>query len=622
MSRSAALPLEILESRILLSNSSGPLLYPGIVTGFGLVSPTVVIPWAMLPASSSGTALKPATVLPAGNAGIVPEGMFSIAEGGSPAATLTVVHTREFAGTPLIGGGGLPLSSALALMTPVLSVTSYTRDTVGEDAIPPVVVHSTPSPAAPPATPAPIPTTPVPPSSPPTPTGVGVVAKPSPPPATSPPPASSTSTSTEPPSLPPAKHVQVDTDLDTNRSTMTIVIPVSPGTQAVGVSVHSATDSNEQPVLDRMELVDGNGSTIAQISSLEDPQAGAPSSAVTVALRHAPVGGDLLVEVSIPSESSTGSSPGTGSTPSNWELPIVVDVQRQDAAAAPVSVAWPSGGAAAIGSLPPGLTAVAAPGATPSAAASLLATQPAFEAPDVAVVNQSPGSMSWAESTGATVEPGEFWATPVATGPLAARSAAPLGPALATVLADTAPPVDRHERALSQAIDGLTSEDDGGEAAWRSELARIEESAPAPEAAAGDGSSSQSDEGTVELIIGLGALPILGTAVESQPERGELARLLESLPASVGSEDLPAIVVDADPGRAGLAVPWSLSRRGLAEEREFPDNLTLACGFVLVLGLSYGPLLPDLLAVVQARSSPWCRAIPAALRARRLAAAT
>src|SRR5262249_54254173 len=141
------------------------------------------------------------------------------------------------------------------------------------------------------------------------------------------------------------------------------------------------------------------------------------------------------------------------------------------------------------------------------------------------------------ESTGSTGEPWGSFIVRVTTGPLASRSAAPLGPVLATVLVDPAPPVDRHERALSQAIDGVASEMDEGAAARRSELARIEESAPAPEAAQADGPSSRSDDETLEVVVGLGALPRDGTAVESQPGRGELAELLESLPSSVGSED-------------------------------------------------------------------------------------
>ena len=46
----------------------------------------------------------------------------------------------------------------------------------------------------------------------------------------------------------------------------------------------------------------------------------------------------------------------------------------------------------------------------------------------------------------------------VSSGPLASRSASPLGPALATMLTDQAPTVDRHERALSQSIEESESE--------------------------------------------------------------------------------------------------------------------------------------------------------------------
>src|SRR5207253_949506 len=112
------------------------------------------------------------------------------------------------------------------------------------------------------------------------PTSVVVVRKPAPPPSLPPAPPPSLPSVGSPrttwPSLPPAKHVQVNASLDPNHSSMTIVIPVGPSTQAVGVSVRSATAlaANQAPVLDQMVLLDRNGFTIDEIVGLEGPQAG------------------------------------------------------------------------------------------------------------------------------------------------------------------------------------------------------------------------------------------------------------------------------------------------------------------------------------------------------------
>jgi hypothetical protein len=210
----------------------------------------------------------------------------------------------------------------------------------------------------------------------------------------------------------------------------------------------------------------------------------------------------------------------------------------------------------------------------------------------------------------------------IATGPLAARSAAPLGPMLATVLADPAPPVDRHERALSQVIDGLASEADGDPGARPSELASLKESGPTDRAAGADDRGAEPAERTLVASVGFGPVPRDGTAVQNPCGREELAALLETLPASVGSEQPAAILVEAEPGLTDLALALSIPRRDPAEDAELPDNLTAACGLALILGLTYGPQLPDLLAVAQARSSSRRRAFAAARAARRRTAWT
>jgi hypothetical protein len=186
------------------------------------------------------------------------------------------------------------------------------------------------------------------------------------------------------------------------------------------------------------------------------------------------------------------------------------------------------------------------------------------------------------------------------------------------VLADPAPPVDRHERALSQEIDGLTSDPDGGAAARRWEPVHIEESSPALEVAETQGRYSPPDDATVTAVAALGAWPLHALTLGDPPGGGALEALLETLPQAVGvgSEDIPAMLAEADPGLASLTVALAMPWPAPVEEHPLPDNLTVACGFALVLGLSYGPLLPDLLAVVQARSSPWRRVLPAALKSR------
>src|SRR5262249_34998794 len=157
-----------------------------------------------------------------------------------------------------------------------------------------------------------------------------------------------------------------------------------------------------------------------------DPQADAPASAVTVTLSHVPAGGNLLVEVSVPSDSLAASTAVTDPSPPDWELPVVVDVQRQDEGVSSGPISTSPGGDGAIGGLPQGGRVFVTPSAAPSLAAPSPWTQRLADPQTVA--NQSQEIASLDESADSPEEPGEFWAIRVATGPLAARSAAPLGP--------------------------------------------------------------------------------------------------------------------------------------------------------------------------------------------------
>jgi hypothetical protein len=440
--------------------------------------------------------------------------------------------------------------------------------------------------------------------------------------------------------------VQVDGALDTNHISMVIVIPVGPTTQAVGISVHPAADTNaeEAPVVDQMMLVDKDGSTIAQLAPLGSPRAGAPANAMTVALKDAPVGGNLVIRISVLSSSSraapigatgptgatgatgasgptgrTGATGATGPTNPGWQLPLVVDVQRQEAAVPTTSsavhgAAEPGG----IGTLPASSTGQAA---TSTRSLEEPASWTQETAGPQAVADSSQEIPPREEPTGSTGEPWGSLTVRVTTGPLASRSAAPLGPVLATVLDDPAPPVDRHERALSQAIDDLGSEEDGGVAARDSELARVAASSLA-EPGGVDGAGTPSADGTVAAGAGLGAFPLKVTAMGGDAGSTDLAVLLGALPLPRAAEDLAAVVADADRWAddrvMALAAPPSVA----PVEGEAPDSLTASCGLVLALELWAGPLFPDLLAVARERISQWRRALPAAPGTGRTAAST
>src|SRR5262249_2138916 len=83
--------------------------------------------------------------------------------------------------------------------------------------------------------------------------------------------------------VPPYRHGAGAGKLDTGHTSILLVIPVGPNTQAVGVSVRAAKTSEtaSAPVVEQMLLVDQNGFTIAQVGPLWNRPANEPPDAVT-----------------------------------------------------------------------------------------------------------------------------------------------------------------------------------------------------------------------------------------------------------------------------------------------------------------------------------------------------
>jgi hypothetical protein len=410
--------------------------------------------------------------------------------------------------------------------------------------------------------------------------------------------------------------VQVIAALDTLHTSITFLIPVDPNTRAVGVSVRPTVKSSAAngPVLAELVLVDDHGSTIARLGSLWDPQANAPAQAVTVALDNAPVGGDLEVQVSAPATGTSAASSTTGQPAPGWALPFVMDVQRKEVTVITSTGTVSRGGNVEIGALPISSTTARAAGATPlpdSSPSTEVSGQPQH------VEGQSNAILLNHEWTVTHDESWEDYEAQVSTGPLASRSAAPLGPILATVLFDPAPPVDRHERALSQEIDELGSEESGNASARHQDLTRVE-STPSGAQEEQSGQTDGSD-GTLVAATGVGAFPLKVTALAGQDRRADLDALLEALPESLAQGDLPARLADADWPVGELSVALAMSLPTSSQGREAPDYLTTAWGLALGVGLSTGPLLPDFLAFVQSRTRRGRHGFPASLTAGRSA---
>jgi hypothetical protein len=194
----------------------------------------------------------------------------------------------------------------------------------------------------------------------------------------------------------------------------------------------------------------------------------------------------------------------------------------------------------------------------------------------------------------------------LSSGPLASRSASPLGPALATVMADPAPPVDRHERALSQSIDESESDDNSVAKPRRMDYVLDEEGV----LSSGTDSKNRSRTGDTRVALaGLGAFPLKVTDLRGQGDRPELESLLASLPGSLDEKEPSTIIAAQDYDADDLAAFLADSGHAARADDLAPDYLTTACGLALGLGLTAGPLFPDILALIASGSSRWRRGV-------------
>ncbi|HKI40388.1 MAG TPA: hypothetical protein VKA66_08370, partial [Mycobacterium sp.] len=397
------------------------------------------------------------------------------------------------------------------------------------------------------------------------------------------------------------RYMEVPGNLNAGHTSMTFQVPLDVMTSSLGISVRSSTtstDPGETPIVEQVQLVDSQGEPVDQYSP-DSGQGQPPAQSVNVLLHNAPAGGRLLVQITTVNSAlatQTGTTPVSSPDP-NWNVSFVLGVQRQGEDSAQ-QVAAPAQGQVAVGTLffpsssQSGLSSPSetiAPSAEATAGAGLDGQVLVTGAADSAAGGQVPESL-------------DSFNVRVPTGPFASRSAGPLGPILATSEADLTPPVDRHERGLFQEIEGLNDGDAANMTERRSQLASVDASAGLPQ----DQRSPEADptEGPVVVLTRGGGLPLKVTGLASG-QRADLPALLASLPATSDSERLDAGVEATNLPMAEAGVALAAESPSPSDRPEFPDYIKAACGLALGVGLTSGPLFPDLLTSVRARLPKW-----------------
>jgi hypothetical protein len=355
---------------------------------------------------------------------------------------------------------------------------------------------------------------------------------------------------------------------------------------------------SSEPIMEQLALEDETGAILEEVGPSFGPGLSPPQS-VYLAMHDAPAEGHLVVQIT--SVGALESSVGSATIPSasaSATVPFVFYVQRQDHAPASESAA-PAQSQAALGSVATpsvllaadsgatSVSTIAAAAAGDGAPSGLDAAMASAVNTDVAIASDLPENFNFR----------------VLTGPLASRSSGPLGPILADADVDPAPAVDRHERALVQDIKGI-EEDSSAMTEHRDDLAAVSTRGHSPlvtsvwarfpeESDASDGSIGR-DVHDQDRLHQSGRRAGLSGLVAA------LAVAQVSDATTSGMANLDARAKDRQPILAHDPIA-PLARKAR------PDYIKAAFGLALGLGLTAGPLFPNLLASGRVRVPKWMR---------------
>jgi hypothetical protein len=163
-------------------------------------------------------------------------------------------------------------------------------------------------------------------------------------------------------------------------------------------------------------------------------------------------------------------------------------------------------------------------------------------------------------------------------------------------------------------MDGIDTEDETSALVRDSALVNISgEQSPRIEAKPRSSKTSEED-GSVVVVSGGGGFPLKVTAPASSP-RADLAALLAVLP---GPSDPKSEIPMASSEHLSLyemSVAFAAVTPSPTDPRqEPPDYAKAACGLAIGLGLTTGPLFPDLMQSLQSRVPKWIASRPARRR--------
>lgn len=391
--------------------------------------------------------------------------------------------------------------------------------------------------------------------------------------------------------LPWTNDLEVSGTLQPAQTWMTYRIPVGPTTQSLKVTVspQGAQAAPAVPKLDQVYLVGPSGTLLTQLKGASAYAQG-PSQDMTISLSAVPTGSELLFRI-VESPGTTAAGPLQQSA-ADPIVSFTMDVQRTELAQGTLPFS---------STLLQTVAPVGSGGSLSIAFGNLAVTvsPPSLAFPGNALDQQTAGLelTGTASSTVATTTAGARLATQVevpapgvSVGPLVSRGSAPLGPLLGTTQGEPTPSIDRYERAFDLAALGAGAGADPelllGLAANRSD--GIGEDAAVSEA--------PGTTGPLVSLRGPGGLPVAVTSIRGGQSLIDPAAVLATLPAQAVLPGTGEKIASL-PALPPLEISGSVRRGG--DELACTDFLKAACGLMLGIGLTTGPLYPDLMALVR-----------------------
>jgi hypothetical protein len=392
------------------------------------------------------------------------------------------------------------------------------------------------------------------------------------------------------PALPWTDDVEVSGTLQPAQTWMTYRIPVGSTTLSLKVTISQLgpQEGPAIPALDQLYLVSPSGVILTMLKGASAFAQGARQD-MTILLSAVPDNSELLVRIVETPAPSVAAGPPQAS-PASLNIPFTMAIQRTDLAtsALPLNAVFQTVAPVGLaGSLLIAYGNGAVTVSPPSLGSSGAAPNP--EAASSELTATEPSAVAVAPAGARLTTQVEVPAPGVSVGPLVTRGSAPLRPPLGTTPGEPTPSIDRNERAFDLAALGSGAEVDAelllGLTTNRSD---------------GNGEDTPVNPATrtTEPLIALrgpGGLPVMVSSMRVGQSLIDPAAVLATLPAPENLPD-PGQQLARLPALPPLAVSGAL-RRG--DEVACTDFLKAACGLMLGIGLTTGPLYPDLMALVR-----------------------